>query len=161
MINFDFFKITPMKHIIIALSILVSISACDMVKAPEFKGISKIDLKTKANGQPVLVAFAKFHNPNLLGGKFEIKDLQVFVNDKFFANINADTYKVPSKKDFEVPMEVDFDKAYFKKNNLLDALNNLFNNKMKVKYTGKIYYVSHKLHIPYNVDYEQDVKLIE
>jgi len=58
-------------------------------------------------------------------------------------------------------LEVDFDAKYFKKGNLLDALNNMINNKLKVQYKGKIYYVSHGFNIPYKIDYTQEIKLFE
>lgn len=132
-----------------------------MIKAPEFKGITGINLKKNTQGNLVLVANAKYHNPNLLGGKFQVKDIKVFVNNKYMANLNTDTYKVPTKKDFTVPLEVDFDTKYLKKDNLLDALNAALNNKLKVQYKGKIYYVSHGLNIPYTIDYTQDVKLFD
>ena len=148
--------------IFLFLTILVAgFSACNMTKAPEFKEISGINLKKNQNGKLVLTANAVFHNPNLLGGKFQLKDIKVYVNDKYFANLNAGTYKVPTKKDFSVPLEVDFDKKYFSKSNILDALNNLLNNKLKVKYQGKIYYVSHGLNIPYDIDYEEEIKITE
>jgi hypothetical protein len=150
-----------MKKILLTISIFVFFAACDMVKAPDFQGISKIDFKKKDNGKLVLVAYAKYHNPNLLGGKFQVKDIKVYVDDKYFADLNSETYKVPTKKDFEIPLEVDFDAKYFKKNNILDALNSLINNKLKVHYKGKIVYVSHGLNIPYQLDYEQEVKIAE
>ena len=149
------------KKFTILTAILLLISACSMIKAPEFKGITGINLKKNTQGNLVLVANAKYHNPNLLGGKFQIKDIKVFVNDKYLANLNTDTYKVPTKKDFTVPLEVDFDKKYLKKDNLLDALNAALKNKLKVQYKGKIYYVSHGLNIPYTIDYTQEVKLFD
>jgi len=154
-------KNATMKKLGLLFIIIISLQACNVLKAPEFKGIKQIDLKQKQNGKLILVAYAQYHNPNLLGGKFEIKDIAVSVNDKFLANLNAKTYKVPAKKDFEVPLEVDFDEKFLKKDNLLDALGSLLNNKMKIHYLGKIYYVSHKIRIPYKIDYQQDVKLIE
>jgi len=152
-----------MKHKIITLILLTAslFISCNMIKAPEFKGISGIDIQKNQQGKYVLVAKARFHNPNLVGGKFQLKDVKVYVDDKYFANLNADTYKVPSKKDFDIPLEVNFDKKYFTKNNILDALNKLLDNKLKVKYLGKIYYVSHKLNIPYDIDYEEEIKIIE
>ena len=144
------------------LFLLLALNACNVMKAPEFKGISNIDIKKNAQGKTVLVAYAKYNNPNLLGGKFKIKDIKVFVNDKYFANLNSESYKVPGKKDFEVPLEVNFDASFFKKKgNLLDAISNALKNKLKVQYKGKIYYVSHKLNIPYAIDYTQDVKIFE
>jgi len=130
-----------------------------MIKAPEFKGISGIDIQKNQEGKYVLVAKARFHNPNLLGGKFQLKDVKVYVDDKYLANLNADTYKVPSKKDFSIPLTVNLDEKYFNKQNLLNALGNLLNNRLKVRYQGKIYYVSHKLNIPYNIDYEEEIKI--
>ena len=141
--------------------LLISAGACNLVKAPEFKGVDHIALKKNGQGKLVLVAYAKYYNPNLLGGKFKINDVKVFVNDKFLANVNADTYKVPAKKDFTVPLEVDFDQTYFKKDNILDALHSALKNELKVHYKGKIYYVSAGLNIPYTIDYTQEVKLFE
>jgi len=150
-----------MKKGFFILFTLIVLSSCNMIKAPEFKGITKIDLKKNEQGETVLVAYAKFHNPNLLGGKFKISDVKVFVNDKFLANLNSKSYKVPSIKDFEIPLEVDFDTKYFNKSNILDALNSVINNQLKVQYKGKIYYVSHGLNVPYNVDYTQTLKLLK
>jgi len=150
-----------MKKLAILLLLLV-LNACNMMKAPEFIGISNIDIQKNVQEKTVLIAYAKFNNPNLLGGKFKIKDIKVFVNDKYFANLNSDVYKVPVKKDFEIPLEVNFDASFFKKKgNLLDAISNALSNKLKVQYKGKIYYVSHKLNIPYNIDFTQDVKIFE
>ncbi len=148
------------KFTVLLIALLLG-NACNMVKAPEFKGIDSINLMKNKSGKMVLVANAKYHNPNLLGGKFKINDVKVFVNDKFLANVNADTYKVPAKKDFTVPLEVDFDQTYFKKDNILDALHSALKNKLKVRYNGKIYYISAGLNIPYTIDYTQEVKLFE
>ncbi len=150
-----------MKKIYFIILIFTSLFACNMVKPPDFKGIDHISLKKNNTGQLVLVAYAQYHNPNLVGGKFKISDVKVFVNDKYLANLNADTYKVPSKKDFTVPLEVNFDSGYLKKSNLLEALNAVLNNKLKIQYKGTIYYVSHGLNIPYSIDYTQDIKVFD
>jgi len=154
-------KNKQMKKTILILSTIFILFSCNMIKAPEFQGIENIDLKKNNTGNLVLVANARFHNPNLLGGKFQVKDIKVYINDKFFASLNSETYKIPTKKDFVIPLEVDFDTKYLKKDNILDALNSVVNNKMKVHYKGKIYYVSHGLNIPYKVDYQQDIKIFE
>ncbi len=149
------------KKIIIVLLLLLS-TACELlIKAPEFKGIESINFMQNKQGKLVLVANANYHNPNLLGGTFKVNEVKVYINDRFFANLNTDTYKVPSKKDFTVPLEVNFDRGYFKKNNLLDALQSALNNKLKVQYKGKIYYISSGINVPYTIDYEQDVKIFK
>jgi len=148
-----------MKHFLfLSLSILF-LQACSLTKAPEFKGITGIDIVKNKQNKLVLVANAKFYNPNLLGGKFKISDIKVFVNDKFLANLNSDTYKIPSKKDFTIPLEMDFDSSYIKKSGFLDVINSMLHNNLKVQYKGQIYYVSHGFKVPYKVDYTQDVKL--
>jgi len=148
-----------MKYFLfLSLSILF-LQACSLTKAPEFKGITGIDIVKNKQNKLVLAANAKFYNSNLLGGKFKISDIKVFVNDQYLANLNSEIYKVPSKKKFTIPLEVDFDKSYLKKSNLLDVLNAVLHNKLKVQYKGFIYYVSHGLKVPYKVDYTQDMKL--
>ncbi len=150
-----------MKNVTILL-LLILFTSCSMPKAPEFVGVTKIDLKKNNQGKLVLLAFAKYHNPNLVGGTFILKDVKVFVDDKYFANLNSQNYTVPAKKDFEIPLEVDFDVNYFKKkSNILGALNAALQNKLKVHYVGKIYYVNLELNIPYKIDYEQEVKIYQ
>ena len=143
------------------LVVLFLFFSCNAVKSPEFKGVDKIDVVKKNNGKMVLVAYAQFYNPNLLGGKFKLKDVKVYVNNKFLANLNTKTYKVPVKKDFFIPLEVNLDDKFFKNDNLLDIVNNVLSNKLFVQYKGKIYYQSYRLNIPYVIDYKQDVKLIK
>jgi len=148
-----------MKHFFLIILSSLLLLSCSLTKAPEFKGITGIDIVKNKQNKLVLVANAKFYNPNLLGGKFKISDIKVSVNEKYLANLNSDTYKVPSKKDFTIPLEVDFDESYLKKSNLLNILNAVLHNKLKVQYKGVIYYVSHGLKVPYHVDHTQDVKL--
>ena len=149
-----------MKHFYLILPVFLLLNACNTLKSPEFQGIESIKLKND-NGQPVLVAYAKYHNPNLVGGQFKISEVKVFVNDKFLANLNSDTYQVPSKKDFIIPLEVNLDQNYFKKNNILEALNTAINNKLEVHYQGKIYYVSYGLKVPYKIDHTQNIKIFD
>jgi len=151
-----------MKKLFLILSLLSIFQSCSTFKTPEFKGVSRVDIKKKQSGKVVLVAYAQFHNPNLLGGKFKLNELKVFVNDNFFATLNSDTYKVPVLKDFEIPLEVDFDKNFFNKKNILNTINNVFQKSMNIQYKGKIYYVSKTMgKIPYNIDYTQKINPFE
>jgi len=150
-----------MKKISILL-LLLFFATCNMPQVPEFVGISKIDFKKNKQGKLVLLTHAKYHNPNLVGGTFILKDVKVFIDNKYFANVNSQDYKVPAKKDFEIPLEVDFDMNFFKKkNSIFGALNAALKNKLTVQYNGKIYFVNMKLNIPYNIDYEQEVKIYQ
>ncbi len=143
-------------QLLIALLLLASCS----VKSPEFVGVKNIHIQPNQKGSFDLLADAQFHNPNLLGGKFKIDSLDVLIDNKRVSNISSKTYKVPSKKDFTIPMKIEVEKKFFiKKDNIINMIGNLLNNKLKVKYQGKIYYVSHGLKIPYKVDEEQEIKI--
>ncbi|HFX17519.1 MAG TPA: hypothetical protein ENK64_00055 [Flavobacteriales bacterium] len=148
-----------MRNLFLLLLLVIFLTSCSSIKSPEFVGVEQVYLKNNQGSQPVLVADAKFHNPNLLGGQFKISDIKVYANDKFLAHLNSESYKVPAKKDFIIPLEVSIDSKIFQKSNLLEALNAAINNQLKVSYKGSIYYVSHGLKIPYIIDYTQDVKL--
>ncbi len=152
-----------MKFTYLLLFVFLFSSCKNMVKAPDFKGIKNIDIKQKENGKSVLVANAAFTNPNLVGGKFKIDNIEVFIDNKAVGKLNSEEYKVPAKKDFVVPLEIDFDKDFLKNNkgNLWDMLGKLANNSLKVKYVGKIRYVSHGLNIPYSIDYEEEIKIFK
>lgn len=134
-----------------------------MIKAPDFKGIKNIDLKQKENGKTVLIANAEFENPNLVGGKFQVDEVKVYIDDKPLGKLNSEAYKVPAKEKFVIPLEIDFNKDFFKQNkgSFLDMLDKLANNSLKVKYQGNIIYVSHGLNIPYPIDYEEEIKIFK
>jgi LEA14-like dessication related protein len=152
-----------MKHFSIFFFVLFLSSCQNIVKSPEFKGINKISLKQKENGKTVLVANAEFSNPNLVGGKFKVDQIEVYIDNQLAGNLNSETYKVPPKKNFIIPLEIDFNKNFFTKDKkgILDLLDKLAGNKLKVKYQGKLRYVSHGLNIPYDIDYEEDIKIFK
>ncbi len=152
-----------MKYIPLILLAIFLNSCSEIIKAPEFQGIKKIDLKQSDDGKTILVANAEFKNPNLVGGKFQVDNIEVFIDEKPAGKLNSETYKVPAKKEFIVPLEIDFNNDFFKQNkgNLWDMLGKLANNSLKVKYQGNIIYVSHGLHIPYSIDYEEEIKIFK
>ena len=156
-----------MKKIALLLLFILFTSSCqNILKAPEFKGIQNISFKQNETGQPLIVAHAAFRNPNLVGGKFQIDSIKVFVDGKFMGNLNSEVYKVPAKKSFNLPLEIDFNESFLKKNNnslsdMLDILTKLVKDSIQVKYQGKILYVSHGLKIPYKIDYQENIKIFK
>jgi len=155
-----------MKKTALLLFLILLLGSCKkIIKAPEFKGIQNISLKQNQTGKTLIVANAVFINPNLVGGKFQIDSIKVFVNGKFMGNLNSEVYKVPSKKSFSLPLEIDFNENYLKNNNslsdMLDILSKLVKDSIQVKYQGKILYVSHGLKIPYKIDYQENIKIFK
>jgi len=144
------------------LVLILFLSSCqNLTKTPEFKGIEKIELRKNPSGETVIVANVLFDNPNLVGGNFKIDNVDVFIDEKFIGKVNSEIYKVPSKKSFVIPLEVNFNMEFLKQNkgNLLGMLKNLANNTLKIKYLGKIVYVFHGLKIPYSIDHEEEIKI--
>ncbi len=152
-----------MKFIPIVFMLFFFQSCKEIIKAPEFEKIDKIELKENNEGKMVLVAKALFTNPNLVGGKFQIKNIEVYIDDKFLGKLNSDIYKVPAKKIFSIPLEISFNNDFIKNNkgNVWDMINKLASNSLSVRYEGKILYIIQGIKVPYSIHYEEKVKIIK
>lgn len=149
-----------MKKSILFLVLFTVIYSCSVNKNPEFVGLEKIKI-IEANSKTLQFSVnAIFKNPNILGGTLKTDDLKVFINEKEIAEFVTDTFNVPKKANFTIPLTVKVNtKSIFGKKNLGGLLNSFISQKLKVHYKGVIDYKVLGYSSTYKVDETQDLKL--
>lgn len=152
-----------MKRIYLFLLLIISLTACTVTEQPEFKDIASIKVKETNAKEVIVEANARFLNKNSVGGTLQAKGIQVFIDDVAVAEVNSDTFKVPAKDEFTIPLKVKIPYSkVFKdnKNNVLsNVLNILTNKEINLRYKGNITYKLSAFSYNYPLDYTQKVAL--
>ena len=134
--------------------------SCSVKEKPEFIGVQNIKVVDATSKHVNINAEALFKNPNDISGKLLTDGIKVFVNDVEMATIISEEFKVPAKKEFTIPLQVNIPTdSLFSNQSIGGLLGSLLSKKVKVKYKGDIQYkvlgFSHKYHI----DKLEDVKI--
>lgn len=149
-----------MKNTLILLTILLTFLSCKVRETPEFIKVENIKVTESSPRFITITADAFFLNPNDIGGQLETDGIKVLVNDNELTSVTAESFKVPAKKEFSIPLKASIPTDSLLSNkNLSSLLGSFINKKMKVQYIGDIKYkilgFSHKYHI----DRTEDVKI--
>ena len=149
-----------MKKLIILLTVFITYTSCSVKEKPEFIGVQNIKVIDATSKDINITADALFKNSNNISGKLLTDGIKVFVNQIEMATIVSDEFKVPAKKEFTIPLQVNIPTDSILSNqNISGLLGSLFSKKIKVHYKGDIKYkvlgFSHKYHI----DKTEDVKI--
>ncbi|MBC8756130.1 hypothetical protein H2O64_15750 [Kordia sp. YSTF-M3] len=151
-----------MKKLFIIPIILLFIN-CKVKEKPLFVKVDNVVVEDATLETITLTADAYFMNQNDVGGSLECKGIEVFVNDVSVANVSSESFKVPAKENFTIPLKVIIPtKEVFEKNKnglLGGILNSIVNQKMKVQYKGTITYSTFGFSYNYEVDKTEDIKI--
>ncbi len=149
-----------MKKIVKTLLIAIVIVSCKVKEQPIFVKVANIKL-VKSNAKVIqLSADAYFKNPNNIGGTLASEGIKVLVNGTEMATVSSQPFKVPAKKEFSIPLEVEIPtNKVFNNNNLSAILGSLLNKKLKVQYKGKLKYKVLGFSSTYNIDQIEEVKI--
>jgi len=124
------------------LLLIVLTSSCAIKQKPEFIKIDGIQLVDANSRTLTLKADALFNNPNDVGGRLNTEGVTVYVNDIMMGVVRAEEFKVPAKKYFSVPLQIEVNtKDLLNKdpNGFLSGLlNSVLNRTLKIKYEGVI-----------------------
>lgn len=149
-----------MKKGVVLLVVMLCFFNCSLTEKPEFIGVDAVEILEANSQQIILSADAMFLNPNDIGGELKTDEIKVFVNGIEMASVSTDTFKVPSKKEFSVPLKVNFPTAnIFKNKNIEALLGSFFGKKVKVQYKGGIVYKILGFSHVYQVDNTEEVKI--
>jgi LEA14-like dessication related protein len=133
---------------------------CTVNEQPEFIRLDNIKVVNSTIKSITLSADALFNNPNDVGGVLKTDDLRVYVNDIEVAKVVADEFKVPSKKEFKIPLIVAVaTDSIIDKKSIGGLLGSLISQRLKVQYKGNIKYKVMGFSSTYKVDEIQDVKI--
>lgn len=149
-----------MKKLIILLTLYLSIFSCAVREKPEFLGVDHIKISEHNAQYITLSADAHFKNPNSIGGELSTNGLKVFVNDNDLALVTSETFKVPAKKEFSIPLtsKIPTD-SLFSSKNLSSLLGSFLNKNLKVQYKGEIKYKVFGFSKTYTIDKTENIKI--
>lgn len=149
-----------MKRVIILSTILLTIFSCSVNEKPEFLRVENIKVLESTADYVTLTADAFFINPNDIGGELRSDGIKVFVNDNEMATVSTESFKVPAKKEFSIPLKANIPAdSIFSNKNIGGLIGSLFSKKLKVQYKGDIKYKALGFTYTYQVDKTEDVKI--
>ena len=115
--------------------------SCTVTEKPEFVKLDSIKVANSNSKEIELVADAHFLNKNSVGGKLQLNNIKVLLNETEVAVVNSSTFQVPKKEEFTIPISVKIPhKKLFKKNKLTNVLNMLIKKEVAIQYKGIITY---------------------
>ncbi|MGB1307647.1 MAG: LEA type 2 family protein [Oceanihabitans sp.] len=149
-----------MKKFIILLTILGTFLNCTVKEKPEFIRVDNIQVDDSNSKFITLTADAYFINPNDISGELKTDEIKVFVNNNEMATVKTESFKVPAKKEFSIPLEANAPTDSLLSNKSLSGLlGSLLSKKMKVQYKGQIKYKVLGFSHTYMVDKTEDIKI--
>ncbi|NNC50218.1 MAG: hypothetical protein HKO01_06750 [Flaviramulus sp.] len=149
-----------MKKLIILSTIFALLSSCSVNEKPKFIGLENIKVLESSSKFITITADALFINHNDIGGNLKADDIKVFINDNEMATISTESFKVPAKKEFTIPLKtkVPMD-SLFSNKSIGGIIGSLFSKKVKVQYKGDIKYSTFGFYYSYLIDTTEDIKI--
>ncbi|MGK0323346.1 MAG: LEA14-like dessication related protein [Psychroserpens sp.] len=137
--------------------------SCTVKEKPVFIGIEDIEVVDSNSKSITLTATALFENPNDVSGNLKSDDISIYVNDIKLAKLSSESFDVPARKEFTIPLKVDISTDSILKIRGTEAigslLNSLINKKIKVQYKGELIYKTFGFSYTYPIDETEMVKL--
>ena len=148
------------RKLAILLTIISLFLGCSVNEKPEFVGVENIKVLESTEDYVTLKADALFINPNDISGELRTDAIKVYVNDNEMASVSTESFKVPAKKEFTIPLKADISAdSIFSGKNIGDLIGSLFSKKIKVQYKGDIKYKVLGFTHTYEVDKTENVKI--
>ena len=145
-----------MQKLILLLTVVISITSCTIKEKHVFLGIEDIKVANSNSKIISLAATARFKNPNDLSGNLKSDAISILINDIQLAQVNSESFDVPAKKEFTVPLNVDISTDSILGIKGSDAisslLQSLINKQIKVQYKGNLIYKTFGFSYTYTVD---------
>ena len=149
-----------MKSTLILLTILTCFISCKVTEKPEFIKVENIKVLKSTSKFITITADAFFLNPNNISGQLKTDGIKVIVNNSELASVTSESFKVPAKKEFSIPLQAKIPTDSLLSNKKLSSLLGSFlNKKLKVQYIGEIKYKVLGFSHTYKVDRTENVKI--
>ena len=149
-----------MKRFAFILLFFTLVFNCAVNEQPEFLGLENIKVVDSDIKNIILSADAHFINPNDVGGTLKTDNLKVYINDTEVAKFVSEEFKVPSKKDFKIPLTVSIaTDSIIDKKSIGGLLGSLISQKLEIQYKGEIKYKVFGYSSTYDVNETQNVKI--
>lgn len=149
-----------MRKLIILSTLILTFISCSVTEKPEFLRVENIKVLESTSKTITLTADALFMNPNDIGGELNTDGIQVFVNDNDMALVSTESFEVPAKKEFSIPLKANIPTdSLLSDKSLSGLLGSLLSQNIKVQYKGDIKYKVFGFSHTYAIDKTEDVKL--
>lgn len=149
-----------MKKLIILLTLYFGFYSCTVTEKPQFVGLGNIEVLESNSKHITIGANALFINPNDIGGKLKTDEIKVFINDNKIATVSTESFNVPAKKEFSIPLKTKVPTdSLFSNKNIGSLLGSLFSKKVKVQYKGDIKYKVLGFSHSYTIDKTENIKI--
>ena len=149
-----------MRKFIILSTLILTLVNCSVKEKPIFLRVENIKVLESTSTHLMLSADAFFLNPNDIGGELRSDGIKVFVNDNEMAHVSSESFKVPAKKEFSIPLKASIPvDSLFSDKNLGGLIGSLFSKNLKVQYKGDIKYKAFGITYTYDVDETESVKI--
>ncbi|RKE95066.1 LEA type 2 family protein [Ichthyenterobacterium magnum] len=149
-----------MKKLIILSTIALVFFACSVNEKPEFLRVENIKVLESTKDYVTLTADALFINPNDISGQLKTDGIKVFVNDNEMASVSTESFKVPAKKEFSIPLKANIPAdSIFSGKSISGLIGSLISQKLKVQYVGDIKYKILGFSHTYTIDKTEQVKI--
>ncbi|MFK7780827.1 LEA type 2 family protein [Psychroserpens sp.] len=149
-----------MKKLIILSTLIMTFVSCSVKEKPEFLRVENIKVLESTSKSITLTADAFFKNPNDVGGELKTDEIKVFVNGNEMASVSTESFNVPAKKEFSIPLRANIPTdSLFSNKSLSGLLGSILSKKLQVQYKGDIEYKVFGFSYTYAVDKTEDVKI--
>lgn len=144
----------------IPLVLTCLLSGCKLTEKPEFLNIENIRVSESTTSNITVTADARFLNPNDIGGNLKTDNIKIFLNNSEIASVSTESFDVPAKGEFSIPLTAVIPKDnLFSNKNLSGLLGGLLSNKITVRYKGDIVYKALGMSYTYTVDETETIKI--
>ncbi|MGC6285102.1 MAG: LEA type 2 family protein [Polaribacter sp.] len=152
-----------MRKLAVLIILFIGVFGCSISKKPVFLKVDDVQVVSVQSDTIRLKANAYFKNPNDVGGKIATDQIKVIVNGAELAQVSSEEFKVPSRKDFTIPLSVVIPAKQVFENNrngiLGGLINTLLNKTIKIQFKGDLKYKVLGFSKVYPVDKTQEIKL--
>lgn len=149
-----------MRKFIILSTVILTLVNCGVKEQPVFLRVENIKVLESTSTQLTLTADAFFMNPNHIGGELRSDGIKVYVNDNEMAHVSSESFKVPAKKEFSIPLKANIPvDSIFSNKNIGGLIGSLFSKSLKVQYKGDIKYKALGFTYTYDIDETESVKI--
>ncbi|WOD43660.1 hypothetical protein [Hwangdonia lutea] len=154
------YKNPQMKMLIILSTMCFVLSGCNVKEKPVFLNVENVKVVESTSKYITITADALFINPNDIGGALKTDEIKVFINDNEMATVSTESFNVPAKKKFSIPLKANVPTdSIFSHKNLGGLLGSLLSKQLKVQYKGDIIYKVFGFSYTYNIDKTEHVKI--
>lgn len=148
-----------MRKLLVFTFVCVLIS-CTVKEPPEFIGVKNLKVLESTRTFVTIQGEGLFRNPNDIGGILKTDAIKVYVNGNQMAIVTSESFEVPAKDEFTIPLKVNIPTdSIFSNKNLGTLIGSFFSKKIEVKYQGKINYKVFGFSHSYDVDETEIIKI--